>query len=316
MATLRRSSAKLRSLGSGHGDLILTISQWKELRSATKSLMAAQESTANDLLKWSSKEENRAIKDVMERFSELCSLWTETVKFALEDLKEVRNHFEMILEGEKGVDAAKALVDTAEAKEVKLRKEEKKIKKRSNLDCDELRDVQIKIAKTQRDKDYAESEANSKIKEHELVKMIRVKEAMKKFCNSQAEICDKGKIVFSAGSELTEQIPELTAETLDDDILNMTYQGKPKTLQIVLRAKDAVQRKPEESSPSGLTNFSGQQSQSIPIPTSPPSYDEIHRQPPVNPYFTSSPDTPFNLSCSPSRVLHNTRSSPGYTYPE
>ena len=56
MATLRRSSAKLRSLGSGHGDLILTISQWKELRSATKSLMAAQESTANDLLKWSSKE--------------------------------------------------------------------------------------------------------------------------------------------------------------------------------------------------------------------------------------------------------------------
>ena len=56
MATLRRSSAKLRSLGSGHADLILAISQWKELRSATKSLMAAQESTSNDLLKWSSKE--------------------------------------------------------------------------------------------------------------------------------------------------------------------------------------------------------------------------------------------------------------------
>ena len=31
----------------------------------------------------------------MERFSELCTIWTETVKFALDDLKEVRNHFEV-----------------------------------------------------------------------------------------------------------------------------------------------------------------------------------------------------------------------------
>ena len=50
----------------------------------------------------------------------------------------------MILEGEKGVDTAKALVETSEAKEVKLRKEEKKIKKRSHLDSDELKDIQIK----------------------------------------------------------------------------------------------------------------------------------------------------------------------------
>jgi hypothetical protein len=31
----------------------------------------------------------------MERFRELCTIWTETVKFALDDLKEVRNHFEV-----------------------------------------------------------------------------------------------------------------------------------------------------------------------------------------------------------------------------
>ena len=31
----------------------------------------------------------------MERFSELCTIWTETVKFALDDLKEVRSHFEV-----------------------------------------------------------------------------------------------------------------------------------------------------------------------------------------------------------------------------
>jgi len=293
MATLRRSSAKLRSLGSGHADLILAISQWKELRSATKSLMAAQESTSNDLLKWSSKEENTAIKDIMERFSELCTIWTETVKFALDDLKEVRNHFEMILEGEKGVDAAKALVETSEAKEVKLRKEEKKIRKRSNVDSDELRDIQLKIAKTQRDKDYAESEANSKTKEHELVKMIRVKESMKTFCNSQLELCDKTRIAFTAGSELIEQIPELTPHSLDDDILNMTYQGKARTLQIVFNAKDALQKKREDS-PQQPSSVSGSAPQ--PIPTSPPSYEEIHRQYPINPYFHASPETIFNSS--------------------
>ena len=46
----------MKGLGTGHGDLILAISQWKELKSATKSLLAAQEATSNDLLKWSSKE--------------------------------------------------------------------------------------------------------------------------------------------------------------------------------------------------------------------------------------------------------------------
>lgn len=295
MATLRRSSAKLRSLGSGHGDLILAISQWKELRSATKALLAAQEATSNDLLKWSSKEENRAIKDIMERFSDLCSLWTESVKFALDDLKEVRNHFEVILEVEKSVDTAKSLVDTAEAKEVKLRKEEKKIKKRSHLDCDELKDIQIKIAKTQRDKDYAESEANSKIKENELVKMIRVKEAMKKFCNSQVELCDKNKIAFSAGSELIEQMPELTPQALDDNILDMIYHGKPKTLQIVMRAKEALQNKGENNRNQSSPMEYG--STCRPIPSSPPAYDEIHRQLPTNPYFNAaSPETPINNS--------------------
>jgi len=242
----------------------------------------------------------------MERFNELFSLWTESVKFALDDLKEVRNHFEMILEGEKGVDAAKALVETSEAKEVKLRKEEKKIKKRSNLDCDELKDVQMKIAKTQRDKDYAESEANSKIKENELVKMIRVKEAMKKFCNSQIEICDKSKIMFSAGSELIEQMPELTPQTLNDNILDMTYQGKPQTLQIVMRAKEALNRKPDDHRNQRSPVSEGTASQ--PIPTSPPSYDEIHRQLPVNPYFNASPDTPINNT---SRG-HDMRISPTY----
>ena len=96
MASLRRSSAKLLSIGSSHSELIVAISQWKELRSVAKEMLSAQEATANDLLKWSNKEENRAVRDVIERFTEICSLWSDAFKVFTEDLKDVRNHFEVI----------------------------------------------------------------------------------------------------------------------------------------------------------------------------------------------------------------------------
>ena len=84
------------SFGSGHGELMMTISQMKELRSATKTLIAAEEATLDDLVRWSVKEESRAIRDVLERFSELCVFWTEAQRELNEQMKEVRNHFEVI----------------------------------------------------------------------------------------------------------------------------------------------------------------------------------------------------------------------------
>ena len=95
MATFRRSAARLSGLSSGHTELFVTISQLKELRTATKAQIAAQESAMNDLFKWSTKEDNRAIKDVAERFSELCAFWTEAQKLYVEELKVIRNHFEV-----------------------------------------------------------------------------------------------------------------------------------------------------------------------------------------------------------------------------
>lgn len=82
------------SLGSSHRELMIAISSQKELRSAVNKMMSAQESSTNDMLKWSTKEENRAIKDVLERFTEICQLWTEAVKEFSDDLKEIRHHFE------------------------------------------------------------------------------------------------------------------------------------------------------------------------------------------------------------------------------
>ncbi len=95
MASLRRSSAKLRSLGSERPDLKLALSQLRELRSAQKALATAQENAANDLVKWSSKEENRAVKDVLQRFGDLVTLWTEGQREYAEHLKEFRHQFEV-----------------------------------------------------------------------------------------------------------------------------------------------------------------------------------------------------------------------------
>ena len=104
-------------LSSGHSELFVAISQLKELRTTTKAQIAAQESAIDDLNKWSSKENNRglieylsiksfvssfiiatlfaAIQDVIERCSELVVFWTEAQKMFAEELKVVRNHFEV-----------------------------------------------------------------------------------------------------------------------------------------------------------------------------------------------------------------------------
>lgn len=192
----------------------------------------------------------------------------------------------MILEGEKAVDAAKEKVEAAEAKEVKLRKEEKKLKKRSNVDTNQLLEIQGKISKTERDKEYAETEAASKVKDHELVKMVRVKAAMKKFCQTQLNLCEKTKIVFSSGNEIIDHIPELTMDN-DADILDMKYQSTAKTMNIVMQTKSQLQTRnsPANSAPTINSN----------LPSSPPPYDEIHRQLPTNPYYTS-PEASFNCS--------------------
>ena len=116
----------------------------------------------------------------------------------------------MILEGEKGVDSAKAQVEAAEAKEVKLRKEEKKLRKRSSSNVSDLSDIQEKIAKVQREKDYAENEANVKVKDHELVKMIRAKEALKKLCEGQLQMFETGKVIFTAANQVVSVKLELT----------------------------------------------------------------------------------------------------------
>ena len=106
MATFRRHGAKLLSIGDGHGNLVMAISQFKELRNATKAVISAQNDTIEDLIKWSAQDtknnDNSAIQDIVEKFGELFAMWIESQRQFANDLKEVRKHFEIILEGSDG----------------------------------------------------------------------------------------------------------------------------------------------------------------------------------------------------------------------
>jgi hypothetical protein len=211
---------------------------------------------------------------------------------------------QMILEGERVVDAAKAALETAESKEVKLKKEQKRLSKKSFASSnDELREVEDRLAKVLRDKDYADAEASIKIKEHEAVKMIRVKDGLSKFAQAQLDLSDKSSIIFSAAKEVADQIPDITSDMTDDDLLGVQYHGGPVAMQAIMKAKDCLKQFPTIG---GVTTASATVRGMSPpaaalvhsFPSSPPAYDDIlhHPQPPSNPYFPSSHEASFNSS--------------------
>lgn len=290
MASLRRSSAKLRSLGSGHGELQVTIAQLTELRYATKNVAIAQEGAANDLVKWAQREDNRAVKDAVEKVGELCLLWTQAQKEFAESLKEFRKHFEMILEGERTVDAARANVEATELRESKCKKELKKAQKKTSATADECKELSERVSKVQRDRDYANMEATSRIKEHEAVKLIRVKDGLTKLSRAHLDLAAKCDIVFGAAALVADQIPDIT----DADIDTVQYNGGPVTVQALLRAKERLKNySPNQNIPAPVNNSTN----SPPLPSSPPPYSELDQQPPVNPYY-SPYDTSLNSSSS------------------
>merc|ERR1719245_1388050 len=59
-----------------------------------------------DLVKWSLKDENRAIQDALTQVGELFSVWTEVQRDFSEHIKNFKNQFDMILEGAKQLDMA------------------------------------------------------------------------------------------------------------------------------------------------------------------------------------------------------------------
>jgi len=270
---LRRSGVRIRSIGSGYSDLQMVISQLKDVRTASKAFSTAQSSAMQDLVKWGLKDENRAIQDAVTQVGELFSVWTEVQRDFSAHIKEFQHQFDMILEGAKQLDLAKVELQSAEQKEGKLKKELKKAAKKAT--AEELREMSAKLGEAEREKDMAQLEVVDRVREHEAVKMIRIKEGLFKISEAYIDYAQKCDVIFGAQRDIALQIPDVQ----DRDIQDIKYTGAGSTQQSVARAKDQIKRFRRRSGSSVSTPGR--------VQDLPPPYSE---NPPMNPFYSERHD--------------------------
>lgn len=269
---LRRSGVRIKSIGSGYSDLQMVISQLKDVRIGSKAFAAAQSCAMQDLVKWSLKDENRAIQDALTQVDELFSVWAEVQREFAEHLKEFRHQFEMILEGARQLDVARTTLQTAELKETKVKKELKKAAKKAT--AEEIREMSSRLAEAEREKDIAQVEVVDRIREHEVVKLIRIKEGLFKMSEGYIDYGQKCDVIFNAQRDIALQIPDVT----DRDIQDIKYTGSGATMQAVAKAKDKIKRFRRRTSTISC-HGSGSHHHADDLP---PPYSE---NPPVNPFY-------------------------------
>ena len=233
---VRRSSAKLLSLGGGHSDLHVLLSEVKDMRNTAKTFMNAQNAVSQDFLKWAVNEDNRAVQDVAHQLAELNLLWTEVQREFGEHLKDYRHMFDMILEGEKHVHQSKTYYAACEQKEMKARKDLKKAFKILRPQSSEIQNLEGKLAQAERAKDLAQIEVSDRIRENEAVKLIRLKEGLTKLTSAYSDFARKCAVVFDAQQDIVQQIPDVVDQELED----MKYTGSGATMYRVQQAKEKV----------------------------------------------------------------------------
>merc|ERR1719192_2365067 len=226
-----------------------------------------------DLVKWSLKDENRAIQDALTQVGELFSIWNEVQRDLNDHIKEFKHQFDMILEGAKQLDTAKTDLQTAEQKEGKIKKELKKGAKKAT--AEELREMTTRLSEAEREKDIAQLEVVDRVREHEAVKMIRIKEGLFKISEAYIDYAQKWDVIFGAQRDIALQIPDVQ----DRDIQDIKYTGAGSTQQSVARAKDQIKRFRRRSGSSASTPGR--------VQDLPPPYSE---NPPVNPFYSERHD--------------------------
>eukprot|EP00092_Neocalanus_flemingeri_P032579 GFUD01035435.1.p1 GENE.GFUD01035435.1~~GFUD01035435.1.p1 ORF type:complete len:374 (-),score=85.18 GFUD01035435.1:680-1801(-) len=217
------------------------------------------------------------------------SIWTEVQRDFSEHIKEFKHQFDMILEGAKQLDLAKADLQTAEIKEGKLKKELKKAAKKATTE--ELREMSVKLGEAEREKDLAQLEVVDRVREHEAVKMIRIKEGLFKISEAYIDYAQKCDVIFGAQRDIALQIPDVQ----DKDIQDIKYTGAGSTMQSVARAKDKIKRFRRR-------NSSLSRERSV-VDDLPPPYSE---NPPVNPFYN---DLVHNVNTSYNSDADNSRHS-------
>ncbi|XP_015904780.1 uncharacterized protein [Parasteatoda tepidariorum] len=231
---LRRSGVRLKSIGAGHSDLNMVISELKDLRHATKAFMTAQNSASQDMVKWATCDENRAIQDIMSQLGELNSMWTDVQKDFIEHLKTFKSHFELILEGERQLDIAQNQLVSCEQNEQRIRKELKRAAKKATEE--EINNLEIKLSQAERAKYLAQLEVVELAHKTEAIKVVRLKDGLLKLSEAYVELANKCAIIFEAQREVSHYLPDVHSRDMNE----LKYTGSGACKQAVAKARDRV----------------------------------------------------------------------------
>ncbi|XP_064601843.1 uncharacterized protein LOC135467871 [Liolophura sinensis] len=286
---VRRSSVRLMTLGGGHSDLSVLISEVRDMRNTAKAFMTAQNSAAQYMLKWAENEENRAVQDVVAQLAELNLVWTEVQKDLCEHLKEFRQMFEMILDGDKHVSQAKHNLTTCDMKETKIRKELKKAAKRATPQ--EIQILEHRLSQAERAKDIAQLEVADRVRNNEAIKLVRLKEGMLQFSEAYIDYGRKCSMLFEAQRDIAYQIPDVHGRDYED----IKYTGSGATKFYVQKAKENMRQYRRQSQPTNSTQTSQQPD---PHDDPPPPYTpaDYLRHPDSNPISTPALHYPHDNS--------------------
>ncbi|ESO95477.1 hypothetical protein LOTGIDRAFT_160630 [Lottia gigantea] len=242
---MRRSSVRLLSLGGGQSDLNVLISELKDMRNTQKAYQSAQTS---------------------------------------DQLKDYRQTWERVLEGEKHVLQSKNHLLACDQRENKLKRELKKAYKKAPRA--ELEALESKLAQAERAKDVAQLEVNERTRENEAVKLIRIKEGLLKFSNSYIDFAHNTAVVFESQRNIALQLPDVHDQELED----IKYTGSGATKHYVMKAKEEIKKNKERAAQS-------------PYCEPPPPYSPCDNLTSDSSY-NSSLNTSSNQGASPRRRSH------------
>ena len=96
--------------------------------------------------------------------------------------------------------------------------------------AEELREMTSRLSEAEREKDIAQLEVVDRVREHEAVKMIRIKEGLFKVSEAYVDFAQKCDVIFCAQRDIALQIPDVQ----DKDIQDIKYTGNLNFVSVVV----------------------------------------------------------------------------------
>ncbi|KJE90161.1 hypothetical protein CAOG_01508 [Capsaspora owczarzaki ATCC 30864] len=236
MDMMRRGYVLTKSLGVGHSDLNLAISDEKAVHSGLVNLAKARTAAATALVKWTTQEDNPAIRDIFARLAELDNEHNAVQKEFSDRYEDYRRCFKAVRDSEKTLDRARKHRDDCATKLQKLHRDLERYNRKG--DYGKVSTVESEIIAAEQANDVAEAEFQEKYRECEIIKVAKIKEGLSNVANAYIEMAEKMVLVFSATKDLASVLPDEPAHLTTEPV----YEGgEAYSEEIVQSARRALQ---------------------------------------------------------------------------